>query len=155
MKNYSGQAHVLREAATFYKNRPGVIPYALVEQLDDAANAIDELLNSVEDLRKAGAAMHTWIFLNTGDEQKVYDEIGLTDEQNALFGYGGQFVLRTDRSDQTEENATATNNKVNLCDSCRNNYPECNGDVLFGDGVGNDNICCCNCYNPLQTKGAG
>ena len=50
---------------------------------------------------------------------------------------------------------TVTNNKVNLCDSCQNNYPECNGDVLFGDGVGNDNICCCNCYKPLQTKGAG
>ena len=43
------------------------------------------------------------------------------------------------------------NNKVNLCDSCCNDYPTCPADndgVLFGDGTGNDNICCCNCYKP-------
>lgn len=44
------------------------------------------------------------------------------------------------------------NNKVNLCTSCelyKEHFPEC-GDVnvLFGDGVGNDNICCCNKYEP-------
>lgn len=42
-----------------------------------------------------------------------------------------------------------TNNKVNLCDSCKYTYPDCSAnkdDVLFGDGVGNDNICCCNSY---------
>ena len=43
------------------------------------------------------------------------------------------------------------NNKVNLCDSCRFAYPECEGEVIFGDGVGNDNICCCNCYFPLMS----
>jgi len=42
------------------------------------------------------------------------------------------------------------NNKVNLCSSCelyKEHFPEC-GDVnvLFGDGVGNDNVCCCNGY---------
>lgn len=45
--------------------------------------------------------MHTYIFLNSFDEQKVYDEIGLTDEENCLLGYGGSFevasnVLTTD-----------------------------------------------------------
>lgn len=50
-----------------------------------AADAIKELL-------KAAKAMHTWIFLNTGDEQKAYDECGLSDEMNAALGYGGQFV---------------------------------------------------------------
>ncbi len=42
-----------------------------------------------------------------------------------------------------------TNNKVNLCDSCKYTYPDCSAnkdDVLFGDGVGDDNICCCNRY---------
>lgn len=43
-------------------------------------------------------------------------------------------------------------NAVNLCTSCKlfkEHFPEC-GDVniLFGDGVGNDNICCCNKYEP-------
>lgn len=46
-----------------------------------------------ERLLKIAKAMHTWIFLHTGDEQKAYDEIGLTDEENAILGYGGQFVL--------------------------------------------------------------
>lgn len=41
------------------------------------------------------------------------------------------------------------NNKVHLCDSCKHEYPDCpasNVDMLFGDCVGNDNICCCKCY---------
>lgn len=59
--------------------------WALNETLDEAADAIEELL-------KAAKAMHTWIFLNTGDEQAAYDECGLTDEMNAMLGYGGQFV---------------------------------------------------------------
>lgn len=54
-----------------------------------AADAIEELL-------KIGAKMHTWIFLNTADEQAAYDEIGLTDEQNALFGYSGQMILKAE-----------------------------------------------------------
>jgi hypothetical protein len=51
----------------------------------EAADAIEELL-------KVASAMHTWIFLNTGDEQKAYDECGLSDEMNAALGYSGQFV---------------------------------------------------------------
>ena len=37
--------------------------------------------------------MHTWIFLHTGNEKEVYDELGLTDEENAMLGYSGQFIL--------------------------------------------------------------
>lgn len=51
---------------------------------------------SVEDykhLLKMARAMHTWIFLNTCDEQKAYYECHLTDEDNDLLGYGGQFIL--------------------------------------------------------------
>ena len=47
------------------------------------------------------------------------------------------------------------NNKVNLCDSCKHDYPECNGKVVFGDGKGMDNICCCNEYVPVRTKRKG
>ena len=57
-----------------------------VRTAHEAADAIEELL-------KAAKKMHTWIFLNTGDEQKAYDECGLSDEMNAALGYGGRFVI--------------------------------------------------------------
>lgn len=43
-----------------------------------------------------------------------------------------------------------TGNSVNLCDSCVNQIPECwdHCEVIFGDGKGHDNICCCNSYKP-------
>ena len=47
---------------------------------------------------------------------------------------------------------TIENNSVCLCNSCCNKYPECESediDIVFGDGVGNDNICCCNKYEPI------
>lgn len=37
--------------------------------------------------------MHLWIFKTAVDEKEAYDEIGLTDEENAELGYGGQIVL--------------------------------------------------------------
>lgn len=43
-------------------------------------------------------------------------------------------------------------NTVHLCKSCSNFYPMCSDDehkILFGDGNGKDNICCCNKYEPL------
>ena len=45
------------------------------------------------------------------------------------------------------------NNSVHLCNSCCKSYPECSDDehsIEFGDGIGNDNICCCNKYEPLM-----
>lgn len=45
------------------------------------------------------------------------------------------------------------NNSVHLCNSCLNCYPECADEkqqILFGDGIGNDNICCCNRYEPIM-----
>lgn len=61
---------------------------------EQAADAIEELL-------KAAKAMHTWIFLNTGDEQKAYDECGLSDEMNAALGYdGGQFVAELPKEEK-------------------------------------------------------
>lgn len=56
--------------------------------MDAAADAIEELF-------KAAKAMHTWIFLNSFDERAAYDECGLSDEMNAMLGYGGQFAIQT------------------------------------------------------------
>jgi len=56
-------------------------------------DVINEAADAIEKLLKVASAMHTWIFLHTGDEQAAYDECGLTDEMNAELGYGGQFVI--------------------------------------------------------------
>ena len=49
---------------------------------------------------------------------------------------------------------TIENNKVNLCDSCRKTFPDCGAvEVLFGDGTGEDNICCCRKYTPGEKHG--
>lgn len=55
------------------------------------------------------------------------------------------------------ENQTVKNNRINLCDSCKNVFPECNakvGDILFGDGKGKDNICACSLYTPVFNERA-
>ena len=57
-----------------------------------AADAIEELLKSAK-------AMHTWIFLNSVDEQDAYDECGLSDEMNVALGYGGQFVAESPKEE--------------------------------------------------------
>ena len=47
------------------------------------------------------------------------------------------------------------NNRVMLCKSCSFNYPDCPVEiesVKFGDGIGCDNICCCNRYDPILEK---
>ena len=54
-----------------------------------------------------------------------------------------------------EIDGTVVGNKVNLCESCRLEYPVCmagSADVLFGDGVGDDNVCGCSCYEPIMKK---
>lgn len=49
--------------------------------------------NGIEELLKAAKSMHTWIFLNSGDEQAAYDECGLSDERNVELGYDGQYAI--------------------------------------------------------------
>jgi len=83
-------------------------PYKDAEQCDsdvmvDALNLLEKLDIEPEELEQALAkakaydhllhlakAMHTWIFLNTFDEQAVYDKLGFTDEDNALLGSIGR-----------------------------------------------------------------
>jgi hypothetical protein len=51
-------------------------------------------------------------------------------------------------------NDVIKNNEVNLCDSCCYQYPDCpeENKVFFGDGVGNDNICCCDKYEAITSR---
>lgn len=57
-----------------------------------------------EELLHAAKKMHTWIFLNTGDEQKAYDECGLSDEMNASLGYGGRFEIAMPKETDNNDN---------------------------------------------------
>ena len=49
-------------------------------------------------------------------------------------------------------------NQVHLCDFCKYGYPECLAeisDVIFGNGIGHDNVCACAKFEikPEQKKG--
>lgn len=44
-------------------------------------------------LLKIAKKMHLWMFHHTCDEYAAYKECGLTDEDDARLGYGGQFVI--------------------------------------------------------------
>lgn len=71
-------------------------PRVCVEYKNSVDELHDEAADAIEELLRIGAKMHTWIFLHTTDEQAAYDEIGLTEEQNALFGYSGQMILKAE-----------------------------------------------------------
>lgn len=43
--------------------------------------------------------MHLWIFLHSNDEQQVYDELGLTPEENEILGYSGKIEIGSDKDD--------------------------------------------------------
>ena len=55
-----------------------------------------------ERLLEIARKMHTWIFLNSGDEQAVYDNLGLTDEENYILGYGGKITLEIPQNQPKE-----------------------------------------------------
>ena len=54
---------------------------------------IEGMLYENQRLLRIARKMHLWIFLNSGDEEAVYNELGLTDEDNEMLGYGGKIVL--------------------------------------------------------------
>ena len=45
--------------------------------------------------------MHEWIFLNSIDEQEVYDSLGLTEEENYILGSLGKIIIETDNNQNT------------------------------------------------------
>ena len=50
-----------------------------------------------ERLLEIAEKMHLWIFMHVGDEQEVYDELGLTPEENAFLGSMGRIEVRLDK----------------------------------------------------------
>ncbi len=62
----------------------------------DYKKDLQEKDKEIERLKEIAHKMHLWIFLHSEDEQKVYDELGLTDEENDMLGYSGQFRIGED-----------------------------------------------------------
>lgn len=53
-----------------------------------------------------------------------------------------------------EIDGTVVGNKVNLCDSCKQEFQTCmvgSADILFGDDT-DGNVCCCSYYDPIKKK---
>lgn len=48
---------------------------------------------SYERLLEIARKMHLYIFLHSDNEQEIYDELGLTEEENIVLGYSGQIIL--------------------------------------------------------------
>lgn len=48
---------------------------------------------SYERLWELALKMHCWIFLHCADEEKVYDQLGIPEEENYVFGYGGKIEV--------------------------------------------------------------
>lgn len=62
-----------------------------VEDIDNAPTIEAYTGAEYMHLLKLAKKMHTWIFLHTFNEDETYKELGLTDEDNALFGSFGKF----------------------------------------------------------------
>ena len=55
-----------------------------------------------ERLLEIARKMHTWIFLNSYDEQEVYEKLGLTDEEDYILGYAGKIEVTMPTDEVTE-----------------------------------------------------
>lgn len=47
-----------------------------------------------ERLLQIARKMHLYIFLHCQNEQEVYDELGLTEEENKILGYSGEIKIK-------------------------------------------------------------
>ena len=86
--------HICECCAGCETEKPGgSCPHGFIPSAKRTQEYIAGMQKKYDEVLKAAKQMHTWIFLNSGDEQAAYDECGLTDEMSAALGYGGQFIL--------------------------------------------------------------
>jgi len=73
----------------------------MINELFKKIDAQDKIINTqaleIARLKKITRKMHLWIFLHTEDEKKVYNELELTNEDNEMLGYSGQFIMKGDK----------------------------------------------------------
>jgi hypothetical protein len=53
-----------------------------------------------ERLLQIARKMHLYIFLHSQNEQEVYDELGLTEEENRILGYSGEIKIKGGNNDR-------------------------------------------------------
>lgn len=105
MRDYAELVKALRCCAADGDGDCDTCPYSTDAKACSYERMMNTAADAIEELLRIGAKMHTWIFLNTADEQAAYDEIGLTDEQNALFGYSGQIILKAEPPKERSEDS--------------------------------------------------
>ena len=78
----------------------------MINELFKKIEAQDKIINEqaleIARLKKIARKMHLWIFLHTEDEKKVYDELELTDEDNEMLGYSGQFIMKGEKENDKD-----------------------------------------------------
>ena len=55
-----------------------------------------------ERLLEIARKMHCWIFLHTFDEDEVYEELGLTPEENAILGSAGKIEIQIPKEENVK-----------------------------------------------------
>ena len=90
--------------------------------------------------------------MKIGDEVFVHGYIDEIRKDTVIIrNNGGYFGTIPSEVITGELQSARPDNQINLCDSCYYSYPDCpskDDDVIFGNGIGNDNICACNKYKP-------
>ena len=65
---------------------------------------------------------------------------------NRAMGTTEDFSVVERTAKVVERNSMLPNNQIHLCEYCKYDYPECpavKDNVIFGNGIGYDNICAC------------
>jgi len=102
MEKYISREAAFETLSEFYHHKSETQHIALREALNRVPTADVVSAEDYKHLLRIANKMHLWIFNHTFDEQAAYDECGLTDEDNAMLGYGGSWELRADRADSAE-----------------------------------------------------
>jgi len=115
---------------------------------DKLINAINE--GSYEVNLSAVMALGAFM-LDTKKQESTSDSISKQVAVEAITSYNGVVDKSVAKRIliQLPSAQPTLNNQINLCDTCKHNYPDCpagEDDVLYGNGEGNDNICACGKY---------
>lgn len=127
------------------------------EALEMAITALQELNNSNQEVNNSNLTQINAIKTHVKgmpEDDTISRQAAIDAIIKADYEFTG--ILSEPRARMFEQTINALppaqpDNQIKLCDSCYYSYPDCpskNDDVIFGNGIGNDNICACNKYKP-------
>lgn len=123
-----------------------------VQSVDDALTLLDSIRSGGRMMYSDYCALHdaiSSISVQTVIDDTVSRKAAIDALKEAFNPSITNFVKAKIAIDKLS--SAQPDNQINLCDSCDYSYPECpseKDDVIFGNGIGNDNICACNKYQP-------